>query len=489
MAGALGSTVSGLALAGPQMLKWIKGVKLATIAQKAFNFAMRLNPIGLVVTALVLAGLAIWKFRDEIKEGFGQVVRFAKDLYIGVKTWLTDKLGAIFDGVKAKVDAVTGFFGNMYDKVVGNSIVPDMVNRIGVSFVAWAASWRRRQEVPWVACRICSQDFSDQGGEFSLTTIMGGAKGLFQNTLASTLKSWCLPLVGPLLSQFGPALMEGIGKLAGKVWGSLKRLFGGPDGMEQEGRRAAEAARDAISHTLTDGQIKEAAGDAAAAVHIAVRDATLKAGKSLAEAERAASRWVAALHRAEKEGGSAVDAVKDKILALLQPQDLVIAKTFQMAEAAQAYGITAVAAASKAAAAFSRAAVGGGTVGGDSSYNKHSRRVWTSDRRRGLRAAESWRHAPHCRGAGVARAWACAWWAGPRRASVHGRRSGARAICPTADREASFRTMASRARRKSGRRWRRRCGGRRWSCPAGPGDRCAVPKRATARRAQGVRVE
>ena len=51
IAGALGSTVTALALAGPQMLTWIKATKVATIAQKAFNVVMRLNPIGLIVTA------------------------------------------------------------------------------------------------------------------------------------------------------------------------------------------------------------------------------------------------------------------------------------------------------------------------------------------------------------------------------------------------------------------------------------------------------
>ena len=66
MLGALGSTASGLALAGPQMLKWIKATKFATLAQKAFNLAMRLNPIGLIVSALVLVGLAIYKWRDQI---------------------------------------------------------------------------------------------------------------------------------------------------------------------------------------------------------------------------------------------------------------------------------------------------------------------------------------------------------------------------------------------------------------------------------------
>ena len=66
MVGAIGSAASGLALAGPQMLKWIKGMKLATLAQKAFNIAMRLNPIGLIVTAITLVGLAIYKWRDQI---------------------------------------------------------------------------------------------------------------------------------------------------------------------------------------------------------------------------------------------------------------------------------------------------------------------------------------------------------------------------------------------------------------------------------------
>ena len=66
MLGVLGSTASGLALAGPQMVKWIGATKLANIAQKAFNFVMNLNPIGLIITAIGLAGLAIYTWRDQI---------------------------------------------------------------------------------------------------------------------------------------------------------------------------------------------------------------------------------------------------------------------------------------------------------------------------------------------------------------------------------------------------------------------------------------
>ena len=45
-----------------------------------------------------------------------------------------------------------------------------------------------------------------------------------------------VPLVGPLLEAFGPALIAGIGKLAGKVWGGIKKLFGGPSEQEMLGR-------------------------------------------------------------------------------------------------------------------------------------------------------------------------------------------------------------------------------------------------------------
>ena len=126
-----------------------------------------------------------------------------------------------------------------------------------------------------------------------------------------------VPIVGPLLSAFGPALISGIGKLAGKVWGSIKALFGGPDEMEKAGRAAASDARNAIASTLTDGQIAEAAGDMANAVHIAVRDATLGSGGTIEMAERTATEMVKLLHTAEKQGTESVAAAKDAILAIL----------------------------------------------------------------------------------------------------------------------------------------------------------------------------
>lgn len=51
-------------------------------------------------------------------------------LYNGVKTWLQDKLGAVFEWVGKKVETVKGYFFDLYDAVVGHSYIPDMVDGI-----------------------------------------------------------------------------------------------------------------------------------------------------------------------------------------------------------------------------------------------------------------------------------------------------------------------------------------------------------------------
>jgi hypothetical protein len=78
-----------------------------------------LGPVGMVVT--------VWKNWDKIST-------IVQNVYTAVKTWLVDKFAAIVDSIKGKIDAVTGFFANMYDKVVGNSYVPDMILGIESEF-------------------------------------------------------------------------------------------------------------------------------------------------------------------------------------------------------------------------------------------------------------------------------------------------------------------------------------------------------------------
>lgn len=86
-------------------------------------------PTGLLVPLLGPIGAVVLAFRK-----WDEIVGFVKGVYEGVKTWLVDRFVLIIDSVQEKVAAVTGFFKDMYDKVVGHSYVPDMIAAIGVAF-------------------------------------------------------------------------------------------------------------------------------------------------------------------------------------------------------------------------------------------------------------------------------------------------------------------------------------------------------------------
>lgn len=88
--------------------------------------AIGLGPLTLIVGAIAAVVLA-WKNWDTI----GPIIA---NVYNAAKEWLLDKFTAIVDGIKGKIEAVTGFFGAMYDAVVGNSYVPDMIDGIGAHF-------------------------------------------------------------------------------------------------------------------------------------------------------------------------------------------------------------------------------------------------------------------------------------------------------------------------------------------------------------------
>lgn len=58
-------------------------------------------------------------------------VAAAARLVSGVRDWLGVKIGAVFDGLKRRIDEAGQWFFGLYDKVVGHSYIPDMVDEIG----------------------------------------------------------------------------------------------------------------------------------------------------------------------------------------------------------------------------------------------------------------------------------------------------------------------------------------------------------------------
>lgn len=63
-----------------------------------------------------------------------RVIAVVSEMITAVGTYFTEKLGAILNVVMEKVKAVTDAFAYMYDAVVGNSYVPDMVDGIAAHF-------------------------------------------------------------------------------------------------------------------------------------------------------------------------------------------------------------------------------------------------------------------------------------------------------------------------------------------------------------------
>jgi hypothetical protein len=77
-----------------------------------------------LLAAAVTAAYLVWQNWDKIAP-------IVKAMYEAVKTWLVDKLGTVFEWVKAKVKLVGDAFYTLWDRVVGHSYIPDMVDAIG----------------------------------------------------------------------------------------------------------------------------------------------------------------------------------------------------------------------------------------------------------------------------------------------------------------------------------------------------------------------
>lgn len=106
-------------------------------------FTLMTGPIGLTIAAVGALAAAWVFFGDDIKKALGiawqwvkstfsQITTTVSNTVTAIKTWLGDRLTAIFNGVTAKVQFVSDAFKKLYIAVVGNSYIPDMVDEIGV---------------------------------------------------------------------------------------------------------------------------------------------------------------------------------------------------------------------------------------------------------------------------------------------------------------------------------------------------------------------
>ncbi|UZW55948.1 hypothetical protein NUH86_03910 [Sphingobium sp. JS3065] len=165
---AIGGLATGVGKAIP-LLSSLAPVILTVVKAMA---AFALTPVGAVITGIAVAVGAVylaWKNWDKI-------TAIAANLYNGVKTWIVDKLGAVWTWLDGKLKAVGQWFFNLYDAVVGHSYIPDMVDEIG--------DHMRRLQHEMVdpaekTTKTTAEKFRDMAGEIS-----GIMDGLYPETAA-----------------------------------------------------------------------------------------------------------------------------------------------------------------------------------------------------------------------------------------------------------------------------------------------------------------
>jgi TP901 family phage tail tape measure protein len=229
------------------------GLKVLVVALGAI-----LGPIGLVVAAIggVSAAIVVWRedlneIATFVIEWVGTIlskytllsdesIKIITGMMTGIKDNFFRGLDVIADFAEEKIDSITGFFKGMWDKVTGNSYVPDMMDDIEAEF-------RRLESIMVDPARIATDQVAEgfRGLESKLDgvfdAILGRASG-FVNELANTLTGGTSGL-GGVIAQLGSSIFGGggvgggpLGALLGAFQGGgsiMDALFGGgrPDGM------------------------------------------------------------------------------------------------------------------------------------------------------------------------------------------------------------------------------------------------------------------
>jgi hypothetical protein len=120
--------IAALVTAAAPLVALLTGTGGLAVAMGAVGAA--LGTIALPAVAVVAAVTAIYlAFKN-----WDQITAFVAGVYNAVKTYLVDKFNAILSSIRAPIDAVSGYFKGLYDKVVGHSYVPDLINGIGQQF-------------------------------------------------------------------------------------------------------------------------------------------------------------------------------------------------------------------------------------------------------------------------------------------------------------------------------------------------------------------
>lgn len=208
----------------------------------SLNAVMAANPIGLVViavAALAAGAFLLIKNWDKVKAFFVNLWEKLKELWDNLPGWVRlfmpfvtipltiiknwSKIKEFFIGIgdaveefvnrflglteriRESVDKVTGFFKNMFDKVVGNSYVPDMVDRIDEEFGRLTDVLQENGQTALVSVQGIfgmMADYFENSWEPSVVSTMESVWTTADN-VAQGIKDTVKNLVADVLAAFG----------------------------------------------------------------------------------------------------------------------------------------------------------------------------------------------------------------------------------------------------------------------------------------------
>ena len=87
-----------------------------------------------LLTGPVGIGVAAVAVMTAVVMNWDKIIAATQRLYEGIKTWLVDKFTGLVAAVQGKIQEVVGAFQGLYNTVVGQSIVPDLIAGVGQQF-------------------------------------------------------------------------------------------------------------------------------------------------------------------------------------------------------------------------------------------------------------------------------------------------------------------------------------------------------------------
>lgn len=175
-----------------------KAVELYNGAQKMMNVLMNLNPIGLVIAA-VIALVAGFIYLWNTSEGF-------RNFWIGLWEGIQSVVGAAVDWIVSAWNGMTEFFSNAWDGLVeGSKQAEDSVKK----------GWQNTKQ--W---------FADlwQGIKDSAAAMWEGTKQVFNDAVDSVVSAW--NSVADWFSDLWNGIKSAISKIIGNIAEAINSRFG-----------------------------------------------------------------------------------------------------------------------------------------------------------------------------------------------------------------------------------------------------------------------